>query len=398
MNFNLYQKITFGVLIALITSLGLMATDIYAPAMPEVSKALSTSPNIVQLTVTLFLIASGLSQLIYGPLSDHFGRKPILIIGLGIYIIGSLLCTFANNITALLLARFIQGMGAGAIMALNRILIRDAFSGPLLIKALSFIGAFVALAPALAPALGGFIEMHGGWRWVFGFLLIFSVIITLLSWFLLPETHLHRQGSDLSPKKIMANYFLVIQHRAFWANVLCAGLSFAAMISCATINPFILENSLGKTPAQYGVLAMISTIGFFMGMIFNSKIVEKIGVKLTLKTGNWIILLSASIFIIMGLFRLLSVSGIILPTIAVEFGIALVFPNAFIGAINPFPHMAGTAGALYGCLQVAISFFASIIVALVDETTQLPLGILLASFSILSLLAYTKLNPKSAPD
>lgn len=386
------SKIWLGILVALVAMLGLMATDVYTPAMPAVTKALLTSVSNVKLTITVFLIAAGLSQLIYGPLSDHWGRRPIILAGLVVYILGSILCAFATNIDVLLLGRFIQGIGTGAIMSLNRVIIKDSFSGIQLVKALSYIGAVVALAPAIAPALGGYIEIQWGWRWIFGFLLIYSLVLGILFWLTLPETHHGRLTGALSFTKVMSNYGIIIKNRLFWANVWCSGLAFAAMIVCATINPFLLENNLGKTAAEYGFLAMVSASGFLIGMLTNSYCVGRLGLERTLALGQALILAMGVIFIITGYLKIITVASIIIPTIGVELGIAWVFPNAFAGAIIPFPTMTGSAGALYGCIQVAISFLTSAIVAMLNESTQGPMGILLACIAISGLVVFNVLN------
>jgi Bcr/CflA subfamily drug resistance transporter len=389
------SKVWVGVMMALVTTLGLMATDIYAPAMPVVMQVMKTTSDSVQLTVTLFLIAAGVSQLIYGPLSDQWGRRPIMLTGLGIYMLGTLLCTFAPNMAILLTGRFVQGMGTGAIMSLNRVIIRDTFAGLQLVKAMSYIGAFVALAPAVAPALGGFIEFRWGWRWIFGFLLIYSLVMGALAWRMLPETHVNRLNQPLSLSRVFSNYIFITQNRRFWANVCCAGLAFSSMIICATINPFLIENNLGKTVAEYGLWAMISSAGFLAGMIMNTPIVQRVGTTRTLQIGNGVILAMGLIFIICGYLKVMSVGLIILPTIGVTFGIALVFPNAFVGAITPFSMIAGAAGALYGCVQVGISFITSIAVALLNESSQLPMGILLLCTGGLGLLIYGLLKDPS---
>ncbi|MBS0351352.1 MAG: MFS transporter, partial [Proteobacteria bacterium] len=276
--------------------------------------------------------------------------------------------------------------------SLNRVIIRDAFAGVQLIKALSYIGAFIALAPAIAPAFGGFIETHWGWRWIFGFLLIYSSVLTILAWFTLPETHMERAKNPLSLKQVMINYSVIIKNQQFWANVCCSGLAFAAMIACATINPFLLENVLGKSAAAYGFWAMISAVGFFIGMMSNSHIVTRIGTEKTLKLGNVIILAMAIVFIIAGSLKIVNLGVIIIPTIGVELGIALVFPNAFVGAITPFAAMTGTAGALYGCLQIAITFITSIVVAMLNGNSSFPMGLLLAVTAILGIGIYQLLK------
>lgn len=389
---NQNQKIWVGVLIALVTMLGLMATDIYTPAMPAITLALATSPHWIQLTVTITLISAGLSQLVYGPLSDHWGRRPVLMIGMAIYILGTAWCTFAQSISALLWARFIQGIGIGAIMSLNRIIIRDIFSGLELAKALSYIGAFIALAPGIAPTFGGFIQIHLGWRWVFGFLLIYSLVLTVLTALTLPESHHSRSKTALSFSHVLRNYFMIMHNGPFWANACCAGLALAAMIICATINPFLFENHLGKTPAEYGIWALVGASGFLVGMLFNPRFVEYWGVERTLKTGNLLVLLMSLVLIVSGYFHVLNVAVLIIPTLGIELGIAMVFPNAFIGAIAPFPTIMGAAGALYGSLQIAITFLSSVIVTLLHTSSQLPMGILLLFVAMMSLLAtqYTK--------
>jgi MFS transporter, DHA1 family, 2-module integral membrane pump EmrD len=389
---TLKEKIWIGVLMASITSLGLMATDIYTPSMPAVTQVLNTSSNMVQLTVTMFLIAACLSQLVYGPLSDHCGRRPVLIIGIVIYIIGSAVCTMAPDISVLLVGRFIQGAGTGAIMSLNRVIIRDTFSGLELVKALSYIGAFVALAPAVAPALGGFIQVHGGWRWVFGFLFIYSIVLIILTWILLPETHQNRSASSLSLPNVIRNYGFIIKNRYFWANVWCSGLALAAMLACATINPFLLQNGLGMNPSHYGVWATISAIGFLAGMLSNSYLVNFLGTDRTIQFGNLLMFSMGLVFIITGYLHILSISSVIIPTIGVEFGIALVFPNAFAGAITPFPMMSGAAGALYGAVQIALTFLSSGIVASLSASSPRPLGFLLLLMGASAFAVYQILN------
>jgi hypothetical protein len=164
------------------------------------------------------------------------------------------------------------------------------------------------------------------------------------------------------------------------------------MITCATINPFLLENGLGQSAAAYGLWAMVSASGFFAGMLSNAHIVGRLGIERTLRLGNSIILLMGLIFILGGYFNIMSVAAIILPTIGIEFGIALVFPNAFVGAVAPFPKMLGAAGAIYGCIQVGITFACSIVVAALNETSQFPMGILLAVIAIIGLGTYTYLK------
>jgi len=172
-------KKSFFLLIALISTLVLLATDIYTPAMPAVGEYFHVNNQAVQLTITLFLVSFSLSQLVYGSLSDHFGRRPFILLGLLIYLLGTLLCAIATHIELLYFGRFLQGAGAGAIASLNRVMVNELFSGIELVKIMSYLAAIVCMTPAFAPVLGGIIQTHLSWRWIFLLLLAYAVIATV---------------------------------------------------------------------------------------------------------------------------------------------------------------------------------------------------------------------------
>ncbi len=392
------NKILFAALLVFITTVGLMATDIYTPSLPIVGATFHASLREVQFTITIFLIAAGFSQLIYGPLSDYFGRRPILLIGFLFYIAGSCVCAVSTNILMLWVGRLLQGFGTGAIMSLNRVIIRDAFAGPQLSKVLSYIGTFIALAPAVAPAVGGLIQNHWGWHWVFGVLIVLGIVGLVWAYSQLPETNSYKKQSMLSFAQVFNNYKNVINNKIFWGHALCSGFALSAMITYSTLNPYLFEIDLKQTPGEYGFWAMIGAIGFIFGMISNSKLVYRLGTERVLHLGNYIMFAMGLILIILGLAKVMNVAAIILPTIGIAYGVALVFPNAFVGAIAPFSKIAGAAGALYGSLQIIITFLTSIIVSDLNQNSQLPMGCIILSISVLAVLGYKLLVGKYKPD
>ena len=387
MNVTDDTKFNVPVLIAIMIltgMFGLLSTDIYAPSLPLVPRLFDTSAALAQLTVSVFLIGFATTQLIAGMLSDSYGRKPVLIIGTIIFLLGTLLCIFASSIMVLLSGRIIEGVGAGAIAVLSRILLRDTFSGLKMAQIGSYLAAFIGLSPALAPVIGGFIQQHYGFNAIFIFLLLFSTILFYLVLFHLPETNRYRHLHQLSINNILTKYNQVLSSKVFWANVVATGCALAVIISCAVINPFLLQNTLKISPAHYGLLAFIAMSGMFIGMTSNGYLVGRVGIKYMIFSGKILILFGGVSFIIFSLFSMLTIANVIFPTFLITLAAAFILPNAVVGAFSPFPEIAGTVGAVYGCLQIFITAGISAFISAFNEPSQFLLGAVITGLMIVS--------------
>lgn len=378
-------------LILLISLLGFVSMDIYFPSLPAISHYFAITQGSSQLTITLYLCGFGFSQLIYGPFSDYTGRRPVLLIGFFIYLIGSLLLVFADTLTFLFTARLIQGIGAGASASLCRVIIRDQFVGDKMAKIASIVTIGIAFTTAIAPALGGVIQDHIGFKGNFALMLIFGLITTLLVALFLPETHSSTYQRTSHPFHCITVYKKLLMHSVFIRYTLCSGLSLAALLSYAIINPFLLQNDLGLSASFYGFLTLCIASGELLGSAINGHYVLKMGKEKMLTWGIIILLISGCSLIIEELNGFFNIWSVTLPSFFITLAIGMTIPNLSAGAFSSIENSIGTAGALYGFFQIATTMLITYCIAVLHTQTQETLGVIITVIALISLF----LRPRS---
>ena len=241
--FKLRHSHSFFLTVLILSSIGLVATDVYLPSLPFIEVDLSTTKNIAQLSLTFYLVSFSLSQLFYGPLSDKIGRRKVALGGLTISLFGTLVCIFAPSIYLLILGRLIQGLGLGAGSTLARSIRRDVHSG----NDLSHFGSYIIIGTsilfAIAPAIGGYIQEYIGWRFNFLFLLVFTLFGLICVWFWLPETNKNPNLLALKFKSMVHHYFVLLKSPVFMGYSLCSGLAFGGFAAYLVSTPFLLKIS-----------------------------------------------------------------------------------------------------------------------------------------------------------
>jgi predicted MFS family arabinose efflux permease len=242
--------------------------------------------------------------------------------------------------------------------------------------------------PALAPIIGGYIETSLGWRANFIFLALLVMSTWLIIWQWLPETNKNLDPTATQIKIVLKNYLMLLTHRSFISHVALASLGMAGLVTYITISPFLFQNILGLSPIEYGWLAIYITIGIMIGQYLNSLLVTKFGIKNMLLIGILAMLFSGIALLITGVINFLNTTAIMIPVLIFTAGLCFVFSNAMTSAFHPFPHMAGSAGAMYGCLQTFGGFLTSLIVAGIHETNQLPLATIYIFLGTASALIY----------
>lgn len=374
-----------SLLIVIITP---MASDSYTPSLPAMARALGTSNDGMQLTMTTYLLGVSFSQLIYGPLSDRYGRRPIILAGLVITLIGSLLCAASNSLIFILLARLIQGSGAGVCNGLFRALMRDQFSGPKMSQVGSYAGMMYTIAFAGAPVIGGYIQTYFDWRsnFIFVALVVFAILVTL--WSMLPETHHKKDIKATKLKNVLRNYFSLIISPTFVGYTVISSLAYSGFVAYYTAAPFILETEVGLSPKQFGWLSLGIAIGLFIGMFINIRLVVRLGVSFLLLVGIIIMFLSGCAMLITGMLNILNTTAIIVPVILFATASSFVFTNAMTNAFEEVGHIAGVAGGMYGCIQILGASLTSILVVKLSETTQVPLASILTGLSLFAIILY----------
>ncbi|MGQ3888735.1 multidrug effflux MFS transporter [Legionella sp. CNM-1927-20] len=388
-NIQSFQILT---IVLLVSSLGQVTSDLYLPSLPSMAIKLNVSTSWIQMTVAVYMAGFSLSQLIYGPLSDAIGRRIPLITGLSIVFVGSMFCWLSANIYFLLMGRFLQGLGAGAGTSLTRPILRDLFEKEKLAVYNSYLAISSVFILSTAPVLGGYIEQFLGWRYNFVFLSLYSFMILCFS-YKLSETGQHHHKDNLKAANVINNLTYLLKSPVFLKFSLIPLLTYAGILACLTATPIVLQEKVGLSPVQFGWLYIFSGFGFALGGVINANYVKIFGIDAMIRLG---FLCQFSAGLLMLLFYLLGYINtwvIITPIVIFMLGSSLVFPNSSAGALTPFPKIAGTAGAIFGFLQILGGALSSSAIALFHDESQLPMAMTLLITSLISMLIFYGLKP-----
>lgn len=377
--------VLFFIFLFLLSCLGQTASDVYLPALPVIRHAFQTTTQTMQFSLALYMFGFSISQLIYGPLSDSVGRKKPLIIGVIICILGSLLCRFSHNIDVFILGRFLQGAGAGAGAALFLSILRDVYKGNLLAKISSFLGITRVILLASSPLIGSYLLDLFGWRSCFTFLLIYASICLLGTLFIFRETNHFSHLNKTEIRAMAKNVWAVLTHNTFMSYAFCVMFAFGGILAWLTTLPFLLQDIIGLTPIQFGWISALAGLFFIVGGFINAMIVERFGLQKMLFTGLLIMLIGSIVMLGFGLHGTLNTFVVMVPVVIYIVGSSMVFSNAYAGAMHPFTLTAGTAGAVFGFLQILGGAVSSFLMSLMHEYNQIPLAFVLLLSSMLAL-------------
>ena len=371
------------------------AIDCYIPSFPAIAKILQATESSVQFSITFFLLGSVPVQFIAGTLSDTFGRRPLYIIGITIFVIGCLFCLFASNIHLFLSGRLIQGVGIGCGFALAWACARDMFSGKAFTQFISVIGAITALIPISSPIVGGYIQHYLGWRYVFALLLVMGIILLISLLTLFPETLKNDHKRPLRLQNVCQSYKTLLTSRIFLTNGLSAPFASGAAIIYITITPFLYQHVLNLSPIVFSWVTALVAVGIAVGCIANAKLVEKFGENNLMKFGIGWMFAGILLMLIFALLNFLNLYAILLPMLLVTLSIGFIVPNASSRAMNPFKELAGSAAAMFSGMQMLIFSILSAIAASFHDQNQKPLAFLLLILPIIVTVLFYLSNKKS---
>ncbi|KTD62315.1 multidrug effflux MFS transporter [Legionella shakespearei] len=374
--------------ILMLMALMQMTTDQYVPSLPAITQFFHSNESTLQLTLSFFMLGLSLSHIFYGPLSDRIGRKPPLMLGVGLSIIGSLCCYIAPSVNWLILGRFLQGFGIGCCNSVGRSLVRDLFSDRMLAKIGSYVGVVSIFIMAASPTLGGYIQEQAGWRANFLFLIVFGVLIWLMTLLVLPETNKHLNPDATKFKVMGSNYAVLLRSKVFLGYTLCACFACAGLVAYLTIAPFLFQNVLGLSPLEFGQLTFFIAGAICLSGIVNSQLVMHKGISFMVLTGVLLMISGGLLLFLLPFLGMSQVLAIMIPVSLFSMGAGFTFINAFAGAFHPFPHMAGTAGALYASMQDLSAALTSGVIAAWKGYGQSSLALILFIFGLSSLLAW----------
>jgi DHA1 family bicyclomycin/chloramphenicol resistance-like MFS transporter len=348
-------------LLAALTALGPLSIDMYLPSLPDIARVLTAPQARVQLTVSNYLIGFAVGQIFYGPLSDRYGRRPVLLAALALYVTGTGICAATQSIDPLIAARFLQGIGGAGSIVLARAIVRDLYSGVRAARELSLMGSISAFAPILAPMIGGVLQTVFGWRASFIVMGLAAVVAIVMAGRLLPETLRQRVGEPFSLSFLIKGYGAVLRHRAFLAYLGILTISYAGLFAWISGAAVVLQGVYGLSAVTFGFTFALGAAGYMVGAASAARLVLRLGLDRTMGLG--VTLLAAGG---LGLAAVVAaqIPGVWLVAMMALYlaGLGLSMPQAMAGALTPFPDRAGTAASLLGLVQQTVAAIVAAVV------------------------------------
>ena len=385
-------------LMAYLTGIGQLALSLYLPSLPAIADDYGVSDAQVQLTFTLFILIFAVVQLIVGPLSDRYGRLPVLQAGLIVFSVASLVCMIAPTVEILIAARIAQAFGACVAPTLSRAIVRDRYEGAESARVLAAIGMVMALAPAFGPTAGGFIATWFDWRMVFGVLTALGLLSIVFVYLSLDETLPRERRRRAQIASIVARYFSLLRDRRFLAPALVVGFGMAGLGGYIAGAPFVFIRLLDVSPQVFGMFSMLNVGSFALGSAIATRLTGRVySVTAMIAIGSALSALSGIVLIITMALGFWSVLTILTPMAFYFVGMGLSMPNAMAEAINRYADDAGLASALLGFLQFGGWAGASLAVGALGTGTPVPLAAVVCAVGLGMLAASLVILARRAP-
>lgn len=389
LNFIERKPWALTLLLATLTGLTSLSIDMSLPAMPQLQETFGAGVSAVQLTLSIFLAGFALGQIVSGPLSDRWGRRPVLLVGLALFTLAGLVCAGSSSLTMLVAARFVQGAGASVGPVVARAIVRDRFDSRRAASVLSQMTQVMIVAPLLAPTLGGYLLVHLGWPAIFVVLGVSGAFISLLCWFFLPETaRLNKVEDNVERLSTRASLSEVLKHRASLRHALTTCFAYAGMFAYVGSSPFVLMDGFGVSEENFGYFFALTATALLVSATVNRALLKRHKPsQLILRRGVFVVFAAGAALALAAWFSVGGLAGVLVPMMAYMFGQGLLMPNATAAAMAPHGESAGVISSLMGALQTTGGALAGYLVGAFYDHTPLSLAMTVAAFASLTLLA-----------
>ncbi|MEN9904426.1 MAG: hypothetical protein RLZZ555_991 [Pseudomonadota bacterium] len=343
-------------LLSLLMGLQPVATDLYLPSLPELTRSLNGGIAQAQQTLTALLLGFGLSQLAWGPLSDRLGRRPVMITGMSLFTLASLGATLAGSMEGLIAWRGLQGLAMGASMMGARAMIRDLYQpadgARVMSKALGGLG----LTACFTGPLGGWLAQHLGWRAALACIALFGALVLSMLLWRQRETLQQPDRQALRPGHLLANWGLILRHPTFWCQAMISGFSFGGLFAFLSLSSFVLVGEFGLSQSAYGLVMLSMSLSYITGTFICRRLLTRLGMRRTIAVAAGLSLSGGLGLALCTWLEIASTWSVALP-----FGLYIMAhgihqPCAQTGSIAPFPQAAGAASAWSGCLSMVLAF------------------------------------------
>ncbi|WP_166256698.1 multidrug effflux MFS transporter [Marinobacter salicampi] len=387
------------ILLAAAVALGPLATDMYLPALPSMGAMLNAGTNQVQLTLSSYMAGLALAQLVCGPLADRFGRKPIMIGGFVLFAAASIGCALATDIETLILCRFLQALGGSAGPVLGRAAIRDIYTPREAARIMAILASIMALAPAVAPSIGGLLLTGFGWPAIFlalgGYALVMAVVVA----FGIPEPMAPKHRQSLRLGSLWTNYSAIARDKSFLGYTLTNALVFSGLFAFLSGSSFVLIDFMGVRPEFFGFYFAAMVAGYIGGNLVAVRLGRYQAPDRILLLGIGICAASGALMAALAAAEMFHITAVMVPQTVFMAGVGMVLPQTMAGALANFPHMAGSASALFGFVQMTFAALIGMLVGHMHTGTSLVMASVIAGCGLGALLTYLVLVQRyPAPD
>lgn len=353
-----------------------LSTDMYVASLPSLASYFDVPASAVQMTLSIFVIGFGSAQLAAGPLSDRFGRRPVLLGGLALYLIASVMCALSPSIWLLIGARLLQALGCCATFIIGRAIIRDAYAPEDGMRVMVRASSWLSLTPLLGPIVGSYFEVWFGWRATFAFHALVSACLLVAVFLRLPETNANKNPDATNISGLIASYREVLGARVFWAYALPGALSYGSIFTFIAGASMVLIRILKLPVTWFGYCFSFGTLGYMFGTMLCQRLLRRTNAGFAFRIGTTASLSGGILFlacVVAGLYHWMAVVAVMFLTFGAH---GINSPVSQAGAVSPFPTQAGTAAGLSGGLYMVMAFIIGTIVGATYDGTLYPLAII----------------------
>lgn len=386
------QKYIILFILGGLTALAPFSIDMYLPAFPSIAKGLNTEISKVTLSLTSYFIGISFGQLIYGPVTDKFGRKKPLIFGLFLFTIAAIGCALSTSINQLIFMRVILALGGCVGMVVSRAVVRDLFPASEIAKIFSTLMLIVGVAPIIAPTIGGWVVVHYSWNMIFYFLSVNALALLLAVYFFLPESKKPDPTKSLKIKSVLNDYKIVLSDKTFLFYALIGSIASGGLFSYISGSSFVFIEYFGISESHFGMIFGLNAFGFIAGTQCNRFLLNKFSSYQIIKTASFVLFGVALVLIILLFLQQFSIISLISLLFAFLFLLGLLSPNSTAMALSPFSENAGSASALIGFIQMFCGALWSALVSTLHDETMFPMILGLSSAAIIVFLIVLKLS------
>ena len=374
-------------ILGVMTGNAALSLDMYLPAFPSIAVDLGVAEGDVQITMSTFLAGFAIGQMFYGPLSDTFGRRPVILVSLLIYGLVSALCATSGVIDDLIVLRAVQGLAGAAGSVLGRAVIRDVYDGPRLLKAMSMLMLVLTAAPMAAPLIGSYVLELWGWRSIFWTLASYAMLWSVLIVLTIPETLPQAKRLPIHPVAVGRVFAEVLSHKQAMGYTLTAAFGFAGMFAYITATPFIYMEIYGVTPQGYALFFAANIVAMAVFSAANGRLAGRFTGHQLLTGLTWVLVAAALAVLGAGVTGIGGVWGLAVPLFLYVGSLSAVAANGISGTLHSFGHSAGTASSVFGVFQFGLGSLTGLVVSVLNGGTVLPMVGLVVSCAVLAFIS-----------